>query len=416
MRLSTWPKRLVVGEPCPVCDQVVQTIPSRHTPRALSAAKKAEADAKKKVEAARKAQSAAIKATASLEGTLGALRQQQEGLEAQIKIHPELEVLNTLIGTVEKKLATLKTARDKEDTANANRAAKQEDLTTLATKTDAFQSLYDSQRDSVAALGPPAAQRVELLADWEALVEWAENSVAEQQDAADTAGPQADAHLLAAESRVEKLIAECAELDVSVSGDVVNVLTALTAAVTQAAAKVQAITSAIVEAKGLEDDIRQFNEDAEVAATLRGLLRADHFPEWLLTEALGLLVIDASATLRALTNDEFSLSLGDKEFMVIDHANADEERPARTLSGGETFQASLALALALSDQIRSLAADGAPRLDALFLDEGFGTLDAETLDTVRGDDREPRPKRANGRRHHPRPGTRCPGPGTVRGS
>ena len=68
--------------------------------------------------------------------------------------------------------------------------------------------------------------------------------------------------------------------------------------------------------------------------------------------------------------------------MVIDHANADERRSARTLSGGETFQASLALALALSDQIRNLAAEGAPMLDALFLDEGFGTLDPETLETV----------------------------------
>ena len=68
--------------------------------------------------------------------------------------------------------------------------------------------------------------------------------------------------------------------------------------------------------------------------------------------------------------------------MVVDHRNADERRSARTLSGGETFQASLALALALAEQIRGLAAEGAPRLDALFLDEGFGTLDPETLDTV----------------------------------
>ena len=78
-------------------------------------------------------------------------------------------------------------------------------------------------------------------------------------------------------------------------------------------------------------------------------------------------------------------------------------RSARTLSGGETFQASLALALALSDQIRSLAAEGAPMLDALFLDEGFGTLDPETLETVAVNHRKPRPIRTHGRDHHPRP-------------
>jgi exonuclease SbcC len=54
----------------------------------------------------------------------------------------------------------------------------------------------------------------------------------------------------------------------------------------------------------------------------------------------------------------------------------------RTLSGGETFQASLALALALADQLADLAADGAARLESIFLDEGFGSLDLDTLETV----------------------------------
>jgi exonuclease SbcC len=67
---------------------------------------------------------------------------------------------------------------------------------------------------------------------------------------------------------------------------------------------------------------------------------------------------------------------------VIDHANASQARSARTLSGGETFLASLALALALADQLAGLAAAGTARLDALFIDEGFGTLDPDTLDVV----------------------------------
>ena len=54
----------------------------------------------------------------------------------------------------------------------------------------------------------------------------------------------------------------------------------------------------------------------------------------------------------------------------------------RPLSGGETSQASLALALARSSQMSTLAAAGAARLDSIFLDEGFGTLDPETLEVV----------------------------------
>jgi exonuclease SbcC len=67
---------------------------------------------------------------------------------------------------------------------------------------------------------------------------------------------------------------------------------------------------------------------------------------------------------------------------VVDTWNGDEARSVRTLSGGETFLASLALALALSEQVRSLSVTDRSRLDSLFLDEGFGTLDPEVLRTV----------------------------------
>jgi exonuclease SbcC len=91
--------------------------------------------------------------------------------------------------------------------------------------------------------------------------------------------------------------------------------------------------------------------------------------------------------LRQLSGGQYSLAAvdGGSDLAVIDHANADELRPVRSLSGGETFQASLAFALALSDHLASLTAanaSSAARLDAIFLDEGFGTLDADSLDTV----------------------------------
>lgn len=74
-------------------------------------------------------------------------------------------------------------------------------------------------------------------------------------------------------------------------------------------------------------------------------------------------------------------ALGGLDLAVLDAASGGE-RDVGTLSGGELFLASLSLAFGLSDVVQSYS--GAVRLDALFIDEGFGSLDQETLDTAMG--------------------------------
>ena len=84
----------------------------------------------------------------------------------------------------------------------------------------------------------------------------------------------------------------------------------------------------------------------------------------------------ANVQLSYLTSERYQLKVeGIGDLTVIDRWNANEERPVETLSGGESFLTSLALALALADLSR-----GRAQLNSLFLDEGFGTLDTETLD------------------------------------
>jgi exonuclease SbcC len=109
-------------------------------------------------------------------------------------------------------------------------------------------------------------------------------------------------------------------------------------------------------------------------------LKADRFQAYLLHETVRDLVAGASLRLLELSAGRYALEYVDDDFHVRDNDNAGERRRADTLSGGETFLASLALALELSQQVQKAA--GAVHLDSLFIDEGFGTLDPETLETV----------------------------------
>ena len=86
----------------------------------------------------------------------------------------------------------------------------------------------------------------------------------------------------------------------------------------------------------------------------------------------------ANTQLEYLTSGRYQLKVENiSKLAVVDKWNANEERPVETLSGGESFLTSFALALGLSEVSR-----GRAQIGSLFLDEGFGTLDAETLDTV----------------------------------
>jgi exonuclease SbcC len=109
--------------------------------------------------------------------------------------------------------------------------------------------------------------------------------------------------------------------------------------------------------------------------------------DYVLTALLSEIIASANMRLSVISSGRYALerktSVGDArtkemlDFEVIDY-HTGIQRNARTLSGGETFFTSLALALGLADVVAMRS--GGVRMDALFIDEGFGSLDAETLD------------------------------------
>ena len=133
------------------------------------------------------------------------------------------------------------------------------------------------------------------------------------------------------------------------------------------------------EAALLRTQLSTAQAEHETYTVLSTDLQANAFQDWLLTEVFERLVRGASTRLMELTS-RYTLEWVGNEFYVVDHDNARERRTADTLSGGETFLASLALALELSEQVQR--ASGAVRLDSLFIDEGFGSLDANAQDVV----------------------------------
>lgn len=115
-------------------------------------------------------------------------------------------------------------------------------------------------------------------------------------------------------------------------------------------------------------------------ATLKQLMAGNKFVEFMAQEQMEFVALHASERLKQLTRNRYALEIAaDGRFIMRDDHNGGVKRPVATLSGGETFLTSLALALSLSTQIQLR---GKYPLQFFFLDEGFGTLDAELLDVV----------------------------------
>ncbi len=129
-----------------------------------------------------------------------------------------------------------------------------------------------------------------------------------------------------------------------------------------------------------EEELKKVSRQASILEELRSVTRGKKFVEYMAVERLGLISKRASRLLMEISQGNFEIQTNSKgEFVIQDNKNGGMKRHPSTLSGGETFITSLALALALSEEIQSR---GAVPLELFFLDEGFGALDEELLDVV----------------------------------
>ena len=331
-------------------------------------------------------------------------RDQVDELAGRLAEEPEAAALKEDLAKAEALDAARRDALAAEQSDAAAAAAAQEELNQVRAKEDAARHDYgrvrdrlvallveqadidaarpedDGARDGLAALEPPSPA-ASLLEDWEALTAWAASKASDLNEEKE-----------AVESKVRSLEAQQAELADQARGvcaphfdppsDSGGFIAAMASAVTRAESAHQHAVDRRKEMADLEKQVEDLRSAEAVAAELGRLLRSDGFERWLMEEAVGDLKERASERLLELSNRQYSFASDGTDFDVCDHHNADEVRGAKTLSGGETFLASLALALALTDGQAEMAPEGSPGLDSLFLDEGFGTLDPDTLDVV----------------------------------
>lgn len=327
--------------------------------------------------------------TAELDSRLATLDEQirhsAESLAADRTLVDAAAATEPIVSTVERLQAEREAVRRLRDTAAARTSAERSDAI-AAGDLEArlvehhFASVDDVDRSTLAT---PDLERLEHQVtthrEDQARVEegWADPSVAALigDEQPDVAGATAACDAAAAEHEAAVGLARVADRRRT---QVLGALTALTAA-----------TAALVEAEA----------DAAAVIRLAGLADASS-PENLKKLTLGTYVLlrrfvevvdAANARLGAMSDGRYQLRVADEReksssgrrtglaLSVLD-ADTGREREPRTLSGGETFYVSLCLALGLADVVS--AESGGVRLDTLFVDEGFGSLDPQTLDAV----------------------------------
>ena len=381
---------LTAGHDCPVCAQPVTEVPPMPEGSAVQAAERT----------GKAARAAADVASTAFKQRDAVARELERGLDrkrAQLEQHksrlsevrtaltdsPGVEALRRRLAELTKLQRKLdqagiavREARETQRRAQAAVAAADEQQRT------AWRS-FDTVRDAVARFSPPPADRDDLAAAWTALVEWARESSRQREQARSEAAAAVEAaHAETQQVRAAVLaLFTDAGIGAPSGGADADLIRAAAVAAERAGAAWQRLVDRREQAREFTEQRAALLRDGRVAKALAGHLRANNFERWLLEEALDLLVDGASRILRELTGGQYDLMHDKGEFFVIDHHDAGLRRGVRTLSGGETFQASLALALALSEQLAGMSTTAAS-LESIVLDEGFGTLDAATLDVV----------------------------------
>ncbi len=422
---------LTEGAPCPVCGSIhhptLAVLPEEAPTQAQVNAAKREAE--QADQAAQEASAAARAALTALQEARATLRRDAEALLPERFTSPDGPVTLTvalLKTALAEEADTLRTAQkalaaaQKQNAADcaaraeqeAERKAKTAQRTALEAQAAAAAEEAARQNAAAKALESQCREaRTALPAADRDAARWTLRELEERRrtlragmDAAAAALAKAEQDYAAAESAVQALTAQQPDVPEGTESTDIPALEAhrneLLARRTALTGQEKALTARLVpnrKAVGLYRQHAAARAELEqrwqwvnaLASTAGGTLSSRQkirLEAYIQMNYLDAILVHANTRLMQMTAGQYELerigaenqrSQSGLDLGVIDHYNG-TRRSVKTLSGGESFKASLALALGLSDEVQSAA--GGIRLDTLFLDEGFGSLDEESLE------------------------------------
>lgn len=368
---------LAPGEPCPVCSQDVSAVPVLSPPPELEDLDRAVRAAEETVERCRTAQASQQAQLADVEARASELDAQRVSLAERLADAPSLEELTEIeAARAESKKAIKRARAELTDLEKALKKAERD-------HEDADQAIADVDRvlglarDTVSDLKPVYPDGGDAMVRWKELLAWRDTKREELVEMKSTKLSHLEEERTRLTGLEKALVADLEKSGVPVQTpyDV-----AVVRELEQARNVVARMEETLERAADLGDRLQKAEHVEAVAGALANHLRANGFERWLMAGAITGLVSGANEILDRLSSGGYSLESDDEgSFRIIDHRNANEIREVATLSGGETFLVSLALSLSLAE---TLSASGGTGLDAIILDEGFGSLDEESLDLV----------------------------------
>jgi DNA repair protein SbcC/Rad50 len=374
---------LVVGDPCPVCEQTVATIPQGEAPAEMgeiaarvreAVSSHASASASERAAALERGRLAAVlEATAHGIATLEAERERSAE-----ELIPLLGDPDTAMAEIDARLAQIRASRllvtATRDAATRERARMDKlrnDAATLE-KRHVQQSHRLIELFAQLHLPAPAMDAPGLsLTDHAAAIR---AEVTSRVEAARVSLASLESDIVAKDVELQRLRKK---LDLPPEATIEAVFADARSAAEVAKNEAATAEKQLARSKELSKEETKVKARRSLFKVLTTDLTAQQFIAFLLEERTKLLLELGSERLHTMTGNRYRLELDEKnELEVVDELDADKRRSVDTLSGGETFLASLALAIALAEVVTRAGG----RLQCFFLDEGFGTLDPESFD------------------------------------